>query len=87
MLTFFGVVSLLPLLCGRKLAVHQYGLFSVLALLSFLSSFIAFIFTIAVWGTAHTRFRQAGYDASFGPLVRFPSTHTPCSTLPGFIEC
>ncbi|KII85072.1 hypothetical protein PLICRDRAFT_45184 [Plicaturopsis crispa FD-325 SS-3] len=68
-LTFFGVVSLLPLLCGRKLAVHQYGLFSVLALLSFLSSFIAFIFTIAVWGTARTRFRQAGYDASFGPLL------------------
>lgn len=60
-------ISLIPLLANRK--VGMGGLFSVLALMSFLTSLVAFGFMIALWSIARKRFEDAGFGASFGPLV------------------
>lgn len=37
---------------------------------SSLASLLAFIFTIAMWNVAKVRFQKAGFQATFGPLVR-----------------
>ncbi|EGO25053.1 hypothetical protein SERLADRAFT_469144 [Serpula lacrymans var. lacrymans S7.9] len=67
-LSLFATLSLIPLLCGIPARQYRFSVFSVLSLLSFFTSAIAFIFMIGLWGTAVTRFRNAHIDVSFGPL-------------------
>ncbi|KLO11423.1 hypothetical protein SCHPADRAFT_855385 [Schizopora paradoxa] len=77
-LTLLTLISLIPVLCLRGRHHHHHHhhhqsyyptpLFSMLALLSYLASFFAFIFMIALFSTGMKRFKDDGFTASFGPL-------------------
>jgi len=68
-LTFLTLLSLIPVLCShRHDRYYPTPLFSILALLSYLASFFAFIFMIALFSTGMKRFKDDGFGASFGPL-------------------
>ncbi|KZS92677.1 hypothetical protein SISNIDRAFT_455270 [Sistotremastrum niveocremeum HHB9708] len=43
-------------------------IYSILALISFITTFVAYIFTIALFVTAQHRFKRDGFHATYGPL-------------------
>ncbi|KAG6857396.1 hypothetical protein H0H87_004758 [Tephrocybe sp. NHM501043] len=68
-LTFFTLVSLVPILIGWA-SEKAKRVFFAFVISSFLASLVAFIFMIAMWNVARLRFHRAGFEANFGPLVR-----------------
>ncbi|KIJ62854.1 hypothetical protein HYDPIDRAFT_93611 [Hydnomerulius pinastri MD-312] len=67
-LCFLSTISLIPLLCGYPVSHYPFRYFSLLSFGSFISSCIAFVFMIGLWGTAATRFNAEGISVTFGPL-------------------
>lgn len=66
-LCFLTMISLVPVALQRTERTDK--VFSLMAILSFLVSLIAFTFMITIWSIAKDRFQKAGFEARFGPLV------------------
>ncbi|KZT41805.1 hypothetical protein SISSUDRAFT_1042324 [Sistotremastrum suecicum HHB10207 ss-3] len=66
--TFLAAASLLPLLCTGRPKMFPSPIYSILALISFITTFVAYIFTIALFVTAQHRFKRDGFHATYGPL-------------------
>ncbi|KDQ53165.1 hypothetical protein JAAARDRAFT_436867 [Jaapia argillacea MUCL 33604] len=62
-----ATLSLLPILCSRSVRIYPFPAFSLLSLLAAITSFLAFLFSIILFGVASTRFHHGGYKASLGP--------------------
>ena len=60
---------IIPLFCYKGYRQFPSPFFSILIMLSFISIFFAFIFTIALFVVAHQRFHNEGFEASYGPSV------------------
>jgi len=45
--------------------------FLIFVMSSFFASLLAFVFAIAMWNVARIRFHKTGFEAKFGPLVRY----------------
>lgn len=65
--TFLAAVVIIPLFCYKGYRRFPSPFFSILILLSFLTIFLAYLFTIALFVVARQRFIKQGFQTSFGP--------------------
>ncbi|KAF8978685.1 hypothetical protein BDQ17DRAFT_1204659, partial [Cyathus striatus] len=65
-MTFLTLIAMIPTSCYNASRTDRVLAFFATA--SFIFSFFAFIFMIAIFSTAKSRFENAGYEAHFGPL-------------------
>jgi hypothetical protein len=89
--TFVALLSLLPTLFTRSLRLYPSPAFSLLALLAALFTLLAFIFEIALFATAYTRFRADNIPVTWGVMpwlvlvsavfMVFASIHSGCGTM------
>ncbi|KAF9446831.1 hypothetical protein P691DRAFT_707840 [Macrolepiota fuliginosa MF-IS2] len=63
---FMTLVALLPVLRDRT--PRTLRVFAVFAWSSFVFTFLAFVFMIAMWSVADERFKNAGWKVRWGPL-------------------
>ncbi|EIN09867.1 pali-domain-containing protein [Punctularia strigosozonata HHB-11173 SS5] len=66
--TFLALLSLLPVLLSKSLQMYPFPAFSLLSLLSFFWSLLAFIVMIVLWAVAKSRFHDDGIKTTWGPL-------------------
>ncbi|EDR10037.1 uncharacterized protein LACBIDRAFT_317946 [Laccaria bicolor S238N-H82] len=66
-LCFLTILTLIPISSGRPVK-NSGRVFMGFSLFTFFVAKLAFIFTIAMWAIAKTRFRRAGFKSHFGSL-------------------
>lgn len=66
---FMMLITLIPILWDK--GPRTLRVFTVFAWSSFVITFLAFVFMIAMWAVADERFKKAGWEVRWGPLVRF----------------
>lgn len=68
-LTLVSSMTLIPVMCTRHIKLYPFPLFSILSLLSFITSTTALIVSVITWVLAKKRFEQDNVAASLGPCI------------------